>query len=71
MKHGGGSIMMWGCLSAAGIGSLVEVDGKTNAGKYREALEPDAFCKRTATWVKTFFFSIQPKLHINSLKTMR
>jgi hypothetical protein len=27
VKHGGGSIMLWGCVSAAGIGRLVRMNG--------------------------------------------
>ena len=39
VKHGGGSIMQWGCSLAAGAGSLVKVDGKMNAAKYMNILE--------------------------------
>ena len=27
VKHGGGSIMLWGCFSAAGPGRIVKVEG--------------------------------------------
>ena len=27
MKHGGGGVMVWGCMSAAGVGNLVFIDG--------------------------------------------
>ena len=30
VKHGGGSVMLWGCLSAAGTGRLVRIEGKIN-----------------------------------------
>jgi hypothetical protein len=39
VKHGGGSIMLWGCFSAAGAGRLVRIEGKMNSAKYREILD--------------------------------
>ena len=35
----GGSIMLWGCFSVAGTGTLVRVEGKMNGAKYREILD--------------------------------
>ena len=37
VKHGvgGGSIILWGCFSAAGNGRRVRIEGKMNGAKYR------------------------------------
>ena len=39
VKHGGGSIILWGCFSAAGTGRLVRIGRKMNGAKYREILD--------------------------------
>ena len=36
VKHGGGSIMLWGCFWVAGTGILVRIEAKVNGAKYRE-----------------------------------
>ena len=38
-KYGGGSIMLWGCSSAAGTWQLVRIEAKMNGAKYREILD--------------------------------
>ena len=39
VKHGGGSMMLWGCFTAAGTGRLVRIEGKMNAAMYRDTLD--------------------------------
>ncbi|CDQ70431.1 unnamed protein product [Oncorhynchus mykiss] len=39
VKHGGGSIMLWGCFSVAVTGRLVRIEGKMSGAKYREILD--------------------------------
>ena len=39
VKHGGGSIILWGCFSAAGTVRLVRIEAKINGAKYREILD--------------------------------
>ena len=38
IKHGGGSIQVWGCISAGGVGDLFNIDGTMNVEKHRQVL---------------------------------
>ncbi len=39
VKHGGGSVMVWGCMSAAGTGELQFIEGIMNANMYWDILK--------------------------------
>ena len=41
VKHGGGSIIIWDCLTAKGIGNLVKIDGNLNAHLYVDILRDE------------------------------
>ena len=34
VKHGGGNIMVWGCMGWNGVGQLAEIEGRMNADQY-------------------------------------
>ncbi len=39
VKHGGGSVMVWGCMSAAGTGELQFIEGTMNTNMYCDILK--------------------------------
>lgn len=39
VKHGGGGVMVWGCMSSAGVGNLVFIDGIMDQYKYIDILK--------------------------------
>ena len=38
-KHGGGSVLVWGCMSAAGVGNLASIDGNMDQHIYLDILK--------------------------------
>ena len=43
VKHGGGSIMSWGCFSSAGMGKLVRIEETMDGAKQRRILDENLF----------------------------
>lgn len=39
VKHGGGSLLVWGCFSWRGVGNIVKIDGKMTGESYVKILE--------------------------------
>lgn len=39
VKHGGGSIMIWGCMAADGVGKMFVCDGRMDSRKYINVME--------------------------------
>ena len=39
VKHGGGNVMVWDCMSAAGVGELHFIEGNVNFNMYCEILQ--------------------------------
>ena len=37
-KHGGGSVMIWGCMSSKGVGIIRKMEGKVKAVDYIETV---------------------------------
>ncbi|KAH8266577.1 hypothetical protein KR018_005949, partial [Drosophila ironensis] len=42
VKHGGGGVMVWGCMSSAGVGELVFIEGIMDKVYLKENLKKSA-----------------------------
>ncbi|CAH1975274.1 unnamed protein product [Acanthoscelides obtectus] len=44
LKHGGGSVMVWGCMSASGVGEMFVCEGRMDATKSLVFEVDELFC---------------------------
>ena len=56
IKHGGGSVMVWGCFSSAGVGDLVKIEGIMKKEQYKTILENNAIPSGLRTIGRGFVF---------------
>lgn len=58
VKHGGGGVMVWGCMAANGVGSLCFIDGIMNHRKYIDILTAELIPSVTKLGIRdTYIFS--------------
>ena len=71
VKHGGGSVLVWGCISASGVGDIVRIEGIMNAEKYRQVLIHHAIASGKCLFGKGFIFQHEndPKHSANAEKS--
>lgn len=43
VKHGGGSVMVWGCFASSGTERLAVIDGTMNSALYQKILKENAW----------------------------
>lgn len=56
VKHGGGSVMVWGCFSRIGVGDLVKIDGIMKKEQYLQILKDHAVPSGLRLVGKKFIF---------------
>ena len=72
VKHGGGSIMLWGCFSSMGAGHLHVIDGTMNSTKYCATLEEHPIAStRQLKMKRGWLFQQDSDSKHTSLQTMK
>ena len=56
VKHGGGSIMLWGCFSYYGVGKLCVIRGNMDAAKYVDILSKNLISSADILNMDNFIF---------------
>lgn len=71
VKHGGGSVMVWGCMTASGVGKLEFIDGKMDQYVYKNILRKNLLASARQLNIETDFVFQQdndPKHTARSVK---
>lgn len=64
VKHGGGSVMVWGIISAAGTGPLARLHGRINGEVYKEVIRQHALpCLRSSGVQRPIFMQDNAPCH--------
>lgn len=69
VEHGGGHVMVWGCMSASGVGNLTFIEGNMDRKMYLKILQDNLLESATKLNIKDnfrFYQDIDPK-HMSSL----
>ena len=69
VKHGGGNVMVWGCMSAAGVGELHFIDGNTNSNMYCEILQQSMIPSLQKLGHRTVFLHDNDPKHTSKMTT--
>lgn len=56
VKHGGGSVMIWGCFGGTTVGDIVKIEGTLKKEGYRDILEQHAIPSGTRILGQNFVF---------------
>ncbi|VVC33255.1 Hypothetical protein CINCED_3A007839 [Cinara cedri] len=59
VKYGGGSVMVWGCMSAQGVGNLHIIDGIMNQYIYLNILKTNLAASAEKMGIKDYFIFTQ------------
>ena len=50
VNHGGGGIMVWGCINAKGVGFLTKVEGRLNGEGYTSIFSKMHLSQPSSHW---------------------